>query len=624
MPQELTRRAFLRGTAAGLATSLATNADAAPAATPAARRPNILWLVSEDTGPEFGCYGYPLVHTPNIDRLAREGALFTNAFTTAPVCSTSRSSFMTGIHCTSIDAHHHRSHRRDGYTLPDGIHVFTKYLRDARYFTAIPGGRKTDWNFKPKLKPYDSNTWADLKAHQPFFAQYQFSETHRRFKRCKEHPVDPAKVTLPPYYPDHPVARDDWALYLETVNVLDQKIGTVLKKLDDDGLAENTIVFYFGDHGRAHVRGKQWLYDGGIHIPLVVRWPGHIEPGTRVDELVSAIDFAPTCLRLAGAPVPKHMQGQVFLGPDRAKPRECVFATRDRCDETMDRIRAVRTRRHKYIRNFMPQRPYTQLNRYKERAYPMLPLMRKLHAEGKLTPAQQLFMADRRPDEELYDIQADPWEVHNLATSPAHQQTLEQMRERLDAWIKTTDDKGETPEDPAVQKHYEERMKGAYDRKRRQPTGKKGKRLPKQGALPRRGWKIVRVSSQETQAQDMKAAHVLDGDPMTCWHSQWKGARPGFPHELTLDLGAPRTLRALRYLPRQDRAQNGRLRDIELYLSTDGRAWGKPVATAALADSLDEQQIDFPPARARYLRLVARSGYSSRIAAIAELALLGD
>jgi arylsulfatase A-like enzyme len=453
MHGDLSRREFLAGAAGALAAG--TVAKLAAAASPkkrpldrAAGRPNILWIISEDTGPEFGCYGYGLVHTPNVDRLAREGALFTHAFTSGPVCSASRSGFMTGMYQTTIGAHHHRSHRGDGFELPEGVHVFTKYLRDAGYLTCIPAGRKTDWNFTPRVKPYDSNRWEDLKGKQPFFAQVQFSETHRKFKHCKEHPVDPDKVKLPPYYPDHPVARQDWALYLETINVLDQKIGQYLKRLDDDGLAENTIVFYFADHGRAHVRGKQWLYDGGIHIPLVIRWPGQIKPGTVTDELVSAIDFAPTCLKLAGVEPPKHMEGRVFLGPGRDQPRECIIAARDRCDETVDRIRCVRDKQYKYIRNFMPERPYTQPNAYKERSYPMLNLMKQLHAEGKLTPVQQLFMAERRPEEELYDCQADPWEVKNLAASPKHQDVLKRMRQRLEAWIRQTGDQGQFPEKP--------------------------------------------------------------------------------------------------------------------------------------------------------------------------------
>ncbi|HUS90737.1 MAG TPA: sulfatase [Phycisphaerae bacterium] len=474
MSDHLSRRQFLARSGAGVAAGIAARIAPALAAPSGKKPPNILWIISEDTGPEFGCYGYGLVHTPNVDRLAREGARFTNAFTAAPVCSASRSGFMTGMYQTTIGAHHHRSHRGDGFQLPEGVEVFTKYLRDAGYLTCIPAGKKTDWNFTPRVKPYDSNNWDDLKKQQPFFAQVQFSETHRKFKQCKEHPVDPAKVTLPPYYPDHPVACEDWALYLETVNVLDQKIGQFLQKLEDDGLAENTIVFYFGDHGRAHVRGKQWLYDGGIHIPLVIRWPGHLKPGTVTDELVSAIDFAPTCLKLAGVQPPKHMEGRVFLGPDRGTPREYIVAARDRCDETMDRIRCVRDKRYKYIRNFMPERPYTQTNAYKERSYPMLKLMRELHAAGKLTPVQQLFMAERRPEEELYDIQADPWEVRNLAASPDRQDLLKTMRQRLEQWIKQTGDKGQFPEEASA-------GKGGGEKKKAEPgKGRKAKRQAKE------------------------------------------------------------------------------------------------------------------------------------------------
>jgi len=466
-----TRREFLTMMSLSAASFAMPAAGRAAARGASGKPPNIMWIISEDTGPEFGCYGYPLVHTPNVDRLAREGAVYTNAFTAAPVCSASRSGFMTGMYQTTIGAHHHRSHRGDGFGLPEGVHVFTKYLRDAGYLNVIPAGGKTDWNFTPHVKPYDSKSWDDLKTHQPFFAQVQFSETHRNFKKCKEHPVDLAKVTLPPYYPDHPVARKDWAMYLETINVLDAKIGQVLARLDDNGLAAGTIVFYFGDHGRAHVRGKQWLYDGGIHIPLVIRWPGRIKPGTVVDEMVNAIDFAPTCLKLAGVDPPRHMEGRVFLGPKRDTPRDYIVAARDRCDETVDRIRCVRDKRFKYIRNFMPERPYTQQNRYKERQYPMLALLKELHAEGKLTPEQALFMADRRPEEELYDIQADPWEVKNLTTSGKHQDVLKTMRGRLAQWIEETGDKGQFPEKPEAKK-----------RPKRKPKGGKGKSAKKADA----------------------------------------------------------------------------------------------------------------------------------------------
>jgi len=443
MPNDLNRRDFVKNAtvAATAATVACGRAEEQPA-----QRPNILWLISEDTGPELGCYGYPLVHTPNLDRLAAEGVRFTSAFTNAPVCSASRSSFMTGRYCTSIGAHNHRSHRGDGFGLPEGVHVFTKYLRDAGYFTCLPGAKKTDWNFTDSEKPYDSNDWADLKTHQPFFAQYGFGETHRTFKHCPGHPVAPAKVTLPPYYPDHPITRQDWALYLEDINVLDQKIGAVLQKLEDDGLADNTVVFYFGDHGRCHVRDKQFLYDGGIRVPLLIRWPGQVQPGTVDDELVSALDFAPTCLDVAGAPAQKHMQGRVFLGAHKQPEPRYVFATRDRCDETVDRIRCVRDHRYKYLRNFLPDRPYMQPNAYKARQYPVWNLLKELHAAGKLTPEQELFVADHRPPEELFDLRTDPWEVNNLAADPAHQDVLQRMRAALEAWIVDTDDQGRFPE----------------------------------------------------------------------------------------------------------------------------------------------------------------------------------
>lgn len=432
-------------------------------------RPNVVWITGEDFSPDLGCYGHPLVHSPNIDRLAEQGTLFTNAFTTAPVCSASRSAFMTGMYQTSIGAHHHRSHRDDGYRLPDGVHVITHYFRDAGYFTAnvtnvgggVKGTGKTDFNFHVD-NPFDGNDWSQRDEGQPFFAHINFPETHRNFHRFNEKPTDPDKVELPPYYPDHPITREDWALYLDSAAHLDRKVGAVLKRLDDEGLAENTIVFFFGDHGQAHVRGKQFLYDSGIHIPLIVRWPGRLSAGEVNENLVSAIDFAPTSLDLAGLPVPDAMQGRVMLGDD-ARGRAYIVAARDRCDETMDRIRCVRDKRYKYIRNFMPDRPLMQLNRYKETQYPVLRLMRRLHEQGELTPAQARLMAESRPPEELYDIQADPHEIHNLAGDEAYTGVMQTMRRRLSDWIEDTGDLGQVPEDPAVAKEFEAQMKRNYD-----------------------------------------------------------------------------------------------------------------------------------------------------------------
>ncbi|MDP8244427.1 MAG: sulfatase [Candidatus Hinthialibacter antarcticus] len=462
-----TRRSFIQyaGTAA-VASALPISLHAAQG-----QKVNVVWITGEDVCPDIGCYGNPLVHTPNIDRLAKQGIRYTNAFTTSPVCSASRSAFMTGMYQTTIGAHHHRSHRDDGYQLPGGARLITDWFRDAGYYTCnvtqvapgVKGTGKTDFDFNVE-NPFDGNDWSQRDEGQPFFAHINFPETHRKFKADPEHPINPDEVTVPPYYPDHPITRKDWALYLETVNHLDRKVGAVLKRLDDEGLSDNTIVFFFGDHGRCHVRGKQWLYDGGIHVPLIVRWPGKLPEGEVRDQMVSAIDLAPTALHLAGAPVPEVLQGQLFLG-ENAKPRHSIVAARDRCDETMDRIRCIRTKEFKYIRNFMPERPYLQINRYKEASYPVLRLMRRLYKEGKLTPAQEHFMAQKRPKEELYDLRNDPHEVHNLADSPAHQTTLLKMRAQLDQWIVETNDQGEIAEDPAITKKYEEQMKKNYDKR---------------------------------------------------------------------------------------------------------------------------------------------------------------
>ncbi len=459
------RRRFLRNVGLQatalplLKTGFGDEAEAAPAerSSDIGDRPNILWLISEDTSPDLACYGTALVKTPTFDRLAAQGARYSNAFATAPVCSPARSAFMTGMYQTTIGAHQHRSHRRDGYVLPEPVEVITEYFRRAGYFTAnvrtaAPGVRgtcKTDFNFKPKAKPFDGTDWSQRRPGQPFFAQVNFKLTHRTFVRDQQNPIDPKKVQVPPHYPDHPITRRDWADYLESIQVLDRQVGKVLKRLEREGLADNTLVVYFGDHGRPHVRGKQWLYEGGIRVPLIIRWPGRIKPGTVVDDLVSLIDLAPTCMAAAGISRPTHLQGNVFLGPN-AKKRRYAFAARDRCDETTDRIRCVRTWRYKYIRNYHPKRPYTQFNAYKYRQYPVLTLMQVLHKQGKLTDAQARFMAPNRPTEELYDLKHDPYELDNLCQKPEAQSILKELRGALDKWVAETRDMGATPESKTV------------------------------------------------------------------------------------------------------------------------------------------------------------------------------
>jgi len=431
-----------------------------------AKRPNILWLIAEDLGVELSCYGAKEVWTPNLDRTAAEGMRYTRAYTTAPVCSASRSGFITGMYQTTIGAHNHRSHRDDGYHLPAGVKVITDRMREAGYFTAnvvampegfdFKGTGKTDWNFKYDGKPFDSSEWSDLKKHQPFYAQINFQETHRAYHAPKR--ADRSKLEFPPYYPDHPVTREDWGKYLDAATELDHKIGLILKQLETEGLLENTFILFIGDHGQSHVRGKQWCYESGLHIPLIIRWPKNFpvpknfKPGTVSDQLIEATDLTATSLSLAGVSKPAGMQGRVFLGDRTESPRQYAFGARDRCDETSFRIRTVRDKQYRYIRNFTWEKPFLSPNDYKERSYPVWNLLKELHAQGKLTPVQEVLCAPHMEPEELFDLDNDPFEINNLvkSTKPEHQAALKRLRAELEKWLVDSDDQGRFPEPPEV------------------------------------------------------------------------------------------------------------------------------------------------------------------------------
>lgn len=433
-----------------------------------AERLNIICIYGEDISPDLGCYGVA-VHTPHIDALAAGGTRFTHCYATAPVCSPSRSAIITGRYQTRIGAHQHRSRRDE--PLPAAVPLVMDRFRAAGYFTANSGSPapadrcrgKTDWNFLNRPDAFDGIDYSERAPGQPFYQQYNFTVSHRVFTRDPEHPVDPATVDLPPYYPDHPIARADWAEYLESIQNLDKLVGRVLARLRGDGLLDSTIILFHADHGRAHVRCKQFCYDGGIHIPLIVHGPG-IPAGVVDDRLVSGVDLMPTALSLAGLPVPDGLDGRVCIGPQAGSPRDHIIACRDRCDEADDRIRAVRDRRWKYIRNFAPERPYMQFSFYKYMEYPVWTLMKHLHAQGRLAPAVQPFLAATRPPEELYDLQADPHELHNLAADPAHAAERDRLRGLLDYWIRDTHDQGEIPEDPAVAAHWDRHAAEAHAR----------------------------------------------------------------------------------------------------------------------------------------------------------------
>jgi N-sulfoglucosamine sulfohydrolase len=425
-------------------------------------KPNILWIIAEDLGLDLGCYGSPDARTPHLDKLASEGRLYRRAYSTCAVCSPSRSAFMTGMYQTSFGAQHHRSHHDDGFQLPANVKLITHRVREAGYFTAnvvefpaatkLRGTGKTDWNFQPPAKPFDSRKWDDLKQHQPFYAQVNLLQTHRIYDKAATNPTDPATVHLPPYLADHAVAREDWARYQDCIKAMDGQVGAVLEQLRLDGMGSNTIVFFFGDNGRECFRGKYFQYEQGCQVPLLVRWPKLVPAGSTSDELVSLIDVTATTLALAGVPVPNEMHGQPFLGPN-ARRREYLFTALDRMGTKIDRVRTVRDARYKYIRNFHPGQPYLPAHLlYADETNPNFNLMRQLYAEGKLNAAQSKFMAPTRPAEEIYDLEADPFEFKDLAQSPEHKQVLAKLRAVMDQWIVEANDQGGTPEDPVAQK----------------------------------------------------------------------------------------------------------------------------------------------------------------------------
>ncbi len=428
-----------------------------------AERPNILWIVADDLGTDLGCYGEGNVYTPNLDRFASEGTRYTNFYTVTAVCSPSRSALITGMYPVSIDAHQHRT--RFKKPLPNPVKPVTYFFREAGYFTFNgdftdrdkPG--KQDYNFTADSL-YDGTHWSQCPKGMPFFGQVQIFYPHRPFLRDTLNPVDPDALTIPPYYPDHPITRKDWGMYLEFIQLLDREFSKVINDLDEAGLLSNTVIFFFGDQGRPHVRAKQFLYDGGIHTPLIIRFPDQDQKGFVSDRLVSNIDISAASLHLAGIPIPGYLQGVDFLGGG-AESRDYIFAMRDRRDETVDRIRAVRSKNFKYIRNFYPELPYTQFNAYKKFRYPVLTLMEMMSAHGKLTDVQAVFMASSRAAEELYDLVNDPYEIQNLAGDPHYEPVITEFREVMDGWLKKYD-KGTYPEDSSEIRYAQKMMEENY------------------------------------------------------------------------------------------------------------------------------------------------------------------
>ena len=401
----------------------------------AGKLPNILWLTSEDNGPHLGCYGDKYADTPNLDGLAARGMIYTRAISNAPVCAPARTTIISGMYPTSTGAEHMRSMTN----LPKSFKMYPVYLRELGYYCT--NNSKEDYNLEKDGQVWNEGgrkaTWANRpNTDQPFFAIHNFTISHESQIRKRPHQQvhDPKKVRIPAYHPDTPEVRQDWAQYYDKLSEMDKMVGEKLQLLEEQGLAENTIIFYFGDHGSGMPRSKRWPYFSGINVPLIVYVPAkwkHLasseyKAGGSSDRRVGFIDLAPTLLSIAGQKPPQHMQGHAFMGTEEAPAQEFGYGFRGRMDERYDMVRSVVGKRFIYIRNYMPHKPYGQHVSYMFQT-PTTQVWKKMFDEGKLNESQSYFWKTK-PPEELYDLDNDPDEVNNLAKSRKHADILMSMR----------------------------------------------------------------------------------------------------------------------------------------------------------------------------------------------------
>ncbi len=428
-------------------------------------RPNILWIVCEDISPYIGAYGDDEVKTPNIDQLARDGIRYTHVYTVAGVSAPSRSGIITGMYPTSIGTQHMRTGGDPKYqpvppysaVIPEYVKCFPEYLRMAGYYCT--NNEKQDYQFTPPVTVWDENgpaaSFINRPADKPFFAVYNFFITHESqiFSRHDSLLVDPASVTVPPIYPDTKTVRHDIARMLTNIERMDSEVGELLAMLKKDGAYDNTIIFFYSDHGGVLPWMKREILERGTHIPFVVRFPGNKDAGSVNDDLINSVDFAPTVLSLAGVTVPDYMQGQAFLGSQKSDtPRKYVFAARDRMDTEYDRVRMVRDKHFRYLYNYYPERPYYQNIEYRL-GIPMMKELLKLRDEGKLDTIQSKWFSTK-PVEELYDVDADPWETKNLVNDPKYRAKLNELREAFRKWNERVGDMGNMPEMEMVKKMW--------------------------------------------------------------------------------------------------------------------------------------------------------------------------
>lgn len=428
--------------------------------------PNIVWLVAEDQSPDFfPMYGDSTISLPNLENLANDGVTFTNAVSPVPVCAPARSALITGMYPSTLGTHNMRTYNayRNGLNeetipipsyspiVPDGVKMFTEYLRKKGYYTS--NGPKEDYNFEKTDAAWDesskNNHFRNRPDGTPFFSVFNFSVCHESqiWSRGKDSLfMDPNDVPVPPYFPDNDTIRHDLAVNYSNLKRLDNQIGKIISDLKEDGLYYNSIIFFYGDHGGPFPRHKRALYDSGVKVPLVIKFPEYRNAGSNDDRLISFIDYAPSILSLAGIEPPKVMQGIPQFGKYEVQQKpKYTFHSTDRFDEFYDKLRAVRSKRYKYIKSFNTKLPHAIPVSYREQM-PMMREMRRLYAAGKLNKQQSLWLHAPKPEEELYDLEKDPFELNNLAGRLELKDTLSHYRELLKEWIKETNDLGQYPE----------------------------------------------------------------------------------------------------------------------------------------------------------------------------------
>ena len=423
-------------------------------------RPNILWLVAEDMGPYIASFGDSTIQTPNLSRLANEGVRYPNLFSPAGVCAPSRAAIATGMYPTSIGAGHMRTKSNTVLTglpsyeavPPVEVKMISELLRINGYYCS--NNSKEDYQFKAPITAWDESSsrahWRNRAMGQKFFAVFNFNETHESglFEPYERTEIIPkgTKFKVPPYLPDNEIIQRDLRKMYNNIALMDKKVGVILNQLEKDGLLENTLIFFYGDHGGPLPRQKRLIYDSGLNTPLIIRYPNQQNAGSWDRQLISFVDFAPTLLSLIGITPPKHMQGQAFLGKNKAKDkRTFIHGAVDRLDGITDAIRAVRDEQFKYIRNYRPEQGYYLPIKYREKIPTMQELLR-LKDERKLNDIQAQWFRENKAPEELFDCKADPHELNNLASDPAYKEKLIQLRSEMNLWIEEIDDRPNLPE----------------------------------------------------------------------------------------------------------------------------------------------------------------------------------